>query len=377
MKENIVNVLVVNSPDIGTLPPVRNLVSVLAENGHNVTVLTRNKNNIYFSDAKRIKIIPLPQNKYFGFLRIFDYLKRVHFIRRMVNQEMQNNDILWTTTDTTVRELKRDVLKYKHVMQLMELIQDIPEIYPFRFTNVNLKKYAQRAYKVVVPEYNRAHIQKTWWNLKETPTVLPNKPIDEDININKIPAEALQIIRRVEQEERKIILYQGVFSADRNFETYAKVFETLSDEYAFYLLGQDSEYRKQLCNQYPYITYLGFLPPPYHLLITKLAYISLLPYAPGKFAHYSILNALYCAPNKIYEYAKYGIPMIGNDVPGLELPFKQFNIGRIYHDKGIDEMKTILEDIDNNYEALKNNCLKFYNSVDLNKIVSEILEDDN
>ena len=371
------NVLVVNSPDIGTLPPVRNLVSVLAENGHNVTVLTRNKNNIYFSDAKRIKIIPLPQNKYFGFLRIFDYLKRVHFIRRMVNQEMQNNDILWTTTDTTVRELKRDVLKYKHVMQLMELIQDIPEIYPFRFTNVNLKKYAQRAYKVVVPEYNRAHIQKTWWNLKETPTVLPNKPIDEDININKIPAGALQIIRRVEQEERKIILYQGVFSADRNFETYAKVFETLSDEYAFYLLGQDSEYRKQLCNQYPYITYLGFLPPPYHLLITKLAYISLLPYAPGKFAHYSILNALYCAPNKIYEYAKYGIPMIGNDVPGLELPFKQFNIGRIYHDKGIDEMKTILEDIDNNYEALKNNCLKFYNSVDLNKIVSEILEDDN
>lgn len=372
-EENGVNVLVVNSPDISALPPVRNLVSVLAENGHNVTILTRNKNNIYFTDTNKIRIIPLPENKYTGFLRIFNYLKRAVFIRHTVDKEMPNNDILWTTTDSTVRELKGRVLKYKHIMQLMELVEDIPEIQPFQFKNVNLKKYAQRAYKVVVPEYNRAHIQKTWWDLKETPAILPNKPVDEEIDMSKIPVEALEIINKVKQEKRKIVLYQGVFTTDRKLETYAKFFESLSDEYGFYILGRESEYRKQLCNQYPYITYLGFLPPPYHLLITKLAYISLLPYAPNKLIHHSILNALYCAPNKIYEYAKYGIPMIGNDVPGLALPFDKYGIGSIYHGGGAEEMRTIIEEIEANYKEMSDNCRKFYADTDLYKIVENII----
>ena len=33
---------------------------------------------------------------------------------------------------------------------------------------------------------------------------------------------------------------------------------------------------------------------------------------------FTILNALYCAPNKIYEYAGCNIPMIGTDVLGLK-----------------------------------------------------------
>lgn len=368
------NVLVVNSLDISTFPPVRNLVLILAKNGHNVTVLTRNKNNIYFRDTNKIRIIPLPENKYIGVLRILNYLKRVAFIRHTVDKEMPNNDILWTTTDSTVRELKGRVLRYKHIMQLMELVEDIPEIQPFQFKNVNLKKYAQRAYKVVVPEYNRAHIQKTWWDLKETPVILPNKPIDEEIDMSKIPDEVLEIINKVKQEKRKIILYQGFFGIDRNFELFAEAFKDLSNKIVFCLLGPDNDYRKKLCNRYPNIVYLGYLLPPYHLLITQYAYIALLTYLPGRtYGNVSVLNALYCAPNKMYEYAKYGIPMIGNDVPGLALPFDKYGIGSIYHGGGVEEMRTIIEEIEANYKKMSDNCRKFYADTDLYKIVENII----
>lgn len=73
---------------------------------------------------------------------------------------MENCDLLWTTTDSTVRDLGKLVFKYKHVMQMMELIEDIPLIPGLPYIQSNLKQYAKKAYKVVVPEYNRAHIQK-------------------------------------------------------------------------------------------------------------------------------------------------------------------------------------------------------------------------
>ncbi len=368
------NVLVVHSPDIAAFPPVRTLVSVLAENGHHVTVLTRNRENIYFPDPSRIRIIPLPENKYHGLFRIFNYINRVRFLRREFDREMPKNDIVWTTTDSTVRELKGRVLKYKHIMQLMELIEDIPEVPPFQFKNVNLKKYARQAYKVVVPEYNRAHIQKTWWDLKETPKVLPNKPVEERIDRSKIPPEATEIMDKLKGEKRKIILYQGVFGVDRNFELFAEAFKGVSDKYVFCLLGPDNDYRKQLCARYPFIQYLGYLPPPYHLIITSYAYATLLTYLPSRnCGHQSVLNALYCAPNKIYEYAKYGIPMIGNDVPGLQLPFDKYGIGFIYHGKGTREMRAILDKIEADYQKIGENCRQFYNDTDLYQIVEDIL----
>ena len=83
---------------------------------------------------------------------------------------MKNHDILWTTTDRTARDLGPVLFKYKHVMQLMELIYDIPYFPRQKIIQSNIKKYAKKAYKVVVPEYNRAQIpfisdtKSIYWN---------------------------------------------------------------------------------------------------------------------------------------------------------------------------------------------------------------------
>lgn len=368
-------VLVVSVEDINWYPPVRNLIEVLLQNGHYVTVITRDQFGANISDSERLKyiIVPSRAERIFFFKAVLCYFKEQHFFRKLVYEEMRHNDILWTTTDTAVRVLGGTVLEYCHVMQLMELIEDIPLLPKQTLLQLNIKKYAQRAYKVVVPEYNRAQIQKVWWNLKDVPAILPNKNVID--NIKDIPNEVTAILKKMRYEKRKIILYQGVFLKDRKLENFAEAIECMNDEYVLYVLGKNSPYREELCKRYKTIVYIPFIKAPFHLLLTKEAHIGLLPYNPVSLRYYSVLNALYCAPNKIFEYASAGLPMLGSDVPGLAIPFQIYDIGYVCSTQTVNEIINLINKIDGRYDIMRENCYRYYNSIDLNKIVENILLD--
>ena len=364
-------ILVVHSCQINAFPPVRNLIEILLRNNHNITVITRDDSGVYLKENPNLKYIVLPEGATGKITAGLAYIKKLKILRETVEKEMENCDLLWTTTDSTVRDLGKLVFKYKHVMQMMELIEDIPLIPGLPYIQSNLKQYAKKAYKVVVPEYNRAHIQKTWWDLEKVPSVLPNKMTMPEIDA--VPEDIQKIILEIKNEKRKILLYQGVFLSDRDLDLYAQTAEKLKDEYCLYIMGRDMPYRRELCDKYPHIKYIPFIKPPFHLLVTQLAYVGLLPYKAAKSQHYSILNALYCEPNKIYEYAACGLPMIGSDVPGLTYPFSVNDIGYICKEKKVEEVIKIIRLIENRYDELVSNCLKFYDKTDMDNIVEEIL----
>lgn len=367
------NILVAHGRQINVIPPVRNLIEILLRNGHHVTVVTRDKSGVYLENTDNLKYIVLPEAKEGKLRAIFSYIEKRHKLRKIVREEMESCDVLWTTTDTTVRDLGKMVLNYKHVMQLLELIEDTPLIPGQNIIKTNIKKYAWKARKVVVPEYNRAHIQKTWWGLKELPTVLPNKLTMQDIT--EIPAEVQEVLDRLKKEERKIILYQGVFLNDRDLSLYAQAIEKINDEYCLYIMGQDMPYRKELCRKYPTVKYIPYIKPPFHLCVTKMAHIGLLPYKAEIVGHYSVLNALYCAPNKLYEYAACGLPMIGSDVPGLAYPFETNGIGYVCKKQTVDAVVEIVRTIESRYDDMVERCYAFYRKTDMDSIVNSILED--
>lgn len=93
-----------------------------------------------------------------------------------------------------------------------------------------------------------------------------------------------------------------------------------------YIMGEDTQLRKQICEQCPNVVYIPFIQPPYHLLATQYADIGVLTYVSSK----RDLNALHCAPNKLFEYSVWGLPMIGNNIPRLAYPFEKYNIGVYY-----------------------------------------------
>lgn len=371
-------ILIVNFHEINKLPPVKNLIDVLIRNEYSVSVITFDNAGLrkLYEQNNSVKFYVLKEkmgkNK---IISASEFVFRKKRLREKVSSLMEEHDVLWTTTDRTVRELGKEVYKYKHVMQLMELIEDIPLIPNQNCMMSHLDRYARKAYKVVVPEYNRAHIQKTWWNLDNLPIVLPNKPAELDFK--NIPENISEYIQKLKGYNKKIILYQGVIRKERPLQYILDAIEEKKDEYLFCVMGADENNEiKYLEQKYECLIHVPFIKPPYHLLITKMAYVGVLTYIPyyDPRLHQSELNALYCAPNKIFEYCAFGIPMIGNDVPGIFYPLLINQIGTCYKNMSKEEVLKALIYIEKDYLNIHQNCLKYFKKIDLDKIIcKEIL----
>lgn len=361
---------------INNLPPARNLLLSLSKFDIRVELITmyssalpeqlKKVDNIHIHDVQPEVAV----NKLQALINRFKRRKKV----RMLIKELTNkNDVIWTVTDYDAMEVGFLLNNYRHVMQLMELIHDIPFFDEIPFFKAHIEKYARTAEMVIVPEYNRAHIQQAYWQLKETPKVLPNKPIVQKqvYNLKEISLEASKVLNEI--GTRKIVLYQGVFGYERVLDQFIEAVESLGEEYCMLLMGRDDKELRKLLNKYPKTYFIPFIPAPNHLAITSRAYIGVLSYVnTNNIRHYDPLNALYCAPNKLYEYACFGVPMIGNDIPGLEIPFISNNIGRCSKLRA-DEIANAIREIEFNYREMSRNCVDFYKKVDMDQLVNKIL----
>lgn len=76
-------------------------------------------------------------------------------------------------------------------------------------------------------------------------------------------------------------------------------------------MGRGSDYYDDLRSRYASerVLFVPFIRPPHHLQVTRLASIGVLSYFPDPSSLAAVINPLYCAPNKIFEYARYGVPM--------------------------------------------------------------------
>lgn len=375
-------ILVIHYKEINKYPPVKTLIELMLESGNTVTLYSYD--DLGYAEGmkdranlKCKKIRTVSNTSGMGLLRRYIEEKKT---RKEICEDLKKYDIVWTTTDRTITYLGKALLSCNnHVMQLMELVDDIQK-WKYTFTynwfihKVNmthLDEYARHAKYVVVPEYNRAQIIKAWWDLKRAPIILPNKP--NQVHISNIPDTVLYEINRLVDLKKKIILYQGIFSKERRLREFAQAVELLGSEYVLCLMGQDNQYRKELCAEYSNIFYVPFIKPPYHLKITELAHICILTYYPAHLNRVDDLNIIYCAPNKIFEYALAGKPMVGNDIPGLSGPFTRYGIGAVFREYTPECICNALYTVNKKYSELSKNCIQFYNSVDTTAIVRDIL----
>lgn len=374
-----INITVVHLMDLVSYPPVLSLIQILLKRGYSVNLIS-----IGVKNAPNT-ILEHPNFKYTDISikngkGVMSKLKREIYRRNIARKAtieyMKNSDFLWTTTDISVRCLGKLCLKYKHIMQLMELEKWYPYVIGLNYPRFPLYKYSQAAWKNVVPEVNRAHIQKIWWNLQETPIVLPNKPYNYKIVERNIKNN--QVFESMKKENRKVVLYLGIIAPDRNIELFAETISKIDNQYCLYIAGRvDNSMKKEfdlLLDKFKCVQYLGNFKAPQHLELLEYADIGLTPYyITKKHQFISPLNIEYCAPNKIFEYAAYGIPMIGTDVMGLRQPFEKYNIGICCENFSIDEILSALKTIDKNYMEMKQNCYTFFNSVNLEQIIEKII----
>ena len=372
-------VIIVYIGDILHCPPALSLVQILSDLNIQTTLCTNGnsmselKNSIgelknvsikYVGDTYKTKISLLSK-----FLRMFNIRKKLW---ENINAIYDDDTIIWIVSEGSLKHLGKKILSRNYILHLLELNEGIYYISGNPLLKLNYKAYASQANVVLEAEYNRAHITKAWWELKELPMIYPNKPYNT-INIKRYASitssdNAKNLIEKL--KGKKIILYQGNISKERPLEEYVKAVGELGDDYAFIMMLNGE-------NPYPHLHYnnfycLNFIKPPFHLEITSHAYIGVLSYTPIK-NDYSILNTLYCAPNKIWEYSKFGIPMISNDLPSLREMFLEFKNGEVIPNYDKESIKKTILKIDLKYDEYSQESLKFYNSIDLKKLCNDVL----
>jgi glycosyltransferase involved in cell wall biosynthesis len=375
-----VDIIVVQPEGLHQFPLTISLLISLSKS-HKIILVSKSENSayseflkehnielIYNTDKIRLRygILPALIERKWNNFKLWD----------SVSKRLKRDTLVWSTSEKSVHLFGSKYLKVNHIMQLMELIES-PTVKESDFLGkaTNLSKIAQNAKVTVVPEYNRAHLMKLWWKLDKIPFLLPNKltlhPRLRNCEINQIDIK--DKILRIIDSGKRIILYQGVVHEQRNLLPFINAINKLKDKYVLVLMTELNSFSKKLLFENPEIIHIPWIKAPQHLQITSWASIGLLSYEAKKMGNLSILNALYCAPNKIFEYSGFGIPMLSNDCPSLGPIFNQKEIGEIIDFENTESILEAILKIEKFEDDYIENCNSYFDEVDMDIEISKII----
>lgn len=370
-------VIVLFLGDLLHCPPAMSLINTLNETGDETVLVCFPDDSAQFRSFlaanESVRFVPVKPNSTGSLLRkAFRYFGCRRQVKGILKRECKENSLLWVLSNGSLKYLGNYVTKMRYVLHLLELTEQLyliesKHLFPFP------KKYYLRAKAVVECEYNRAHITKAWWSLPELPFVLQNKPynrvpVSKDTPLDFSPEIAK--LFETELKDKKIILYQGNASAERPLDPFIDAVSELPEEYVFVAMTNGVVPYRGKCDRFYQIP---FVAPPDHLKITARAYIGILSYVPVKNG-YSILNALYCAPNKIWEYSQFGVPMLSNDLPALRSHFLEFGDGVALASLDRESVKRAILQIDEKHGEYADNALRFFDTYDFKAEVKRITE---
>lgn len=380
-------IIIVIKEDIKLFPPVISIIKALRELGHEVVVIGHYTDMVSREELQNKGVRFMSPGFYDVNSSLLSKLKGNlifrHNVRRiLVSMALGGEDyLLWIFQGKTIALLHRLVDCHPCVLHPLEFVdKDIKFFYRILSPRYNASNTYRKARKVVSCEYNRAHILKGILGLENLPFILPNKMIVDEKGLDNPPDDIRDQVASVKEKlgNRKVILYQGIYiPGERRLEDFCKAMGLLGDGYVLVIMGGNTadEYEELRIN-FPdaNILFVPFIPPPYHLLVTSLAHIGILTYFPRSSSLASVINPLYCAPNKIFEYSRFGIPMIGNDIPGLHYIFREFGCGvSVNYPMGSSKIREAIEKIFTDYDAYSRGARSYFDSVDIYATIKDIL----
>ncbi len=292
---------------------------------------------------------------------------------RKAMRDEREEALLWTATAETALCLTGVFPEMPRVLSILEL-HDTTNMQMDKIIRPTLGAALRTADAVTACERGRAAIMKKWYHLERIPWVLPNKPYDHPRTrcmeeLDRYWPEFAKLLRG-----KRIICYQGVFSKDRDLRPFARALSSWNKPYVFVLMGRDTQNcLPDLLGIYPDTIYLGEVTAPYHLFVTSYAHIGIAYYDE------SSLNNMFCAPNKIYEYTGFGIPVLGNCIPGLEYSIGASGAGVCVDFRESREIVEGLQKIEASYEQYERRAHEFFEAADnaatMEKIIRQVERD--
>lgn len=369
---------------IAWMPPTISMIESLAEMGHDIIYITVYpdsffENNKYHERIRNVSLCfrnltlqyRIPYVKYISGLlfRVDNLVKRLVALRlsRVLSSLIDESSLLWVVNEMTV------LLAGTHFLQNRKYAFTIYELHEKKRRTKSVEIAAKKAKVVVVPEYCRAHIMKSRYSLNQLPVVLPNKTtITPTDTLSQEAQKAIDFLHALRQKGSIPVLYMGGIGKERPLEP---ILEAIKDDPKFRLvvMGRESAYLRELMSVYrDSFDYIGAFVPPEHIQVAAHAGIGLLMYISINQAQG--LNAIFCAPNKIYEYAGQGLPVIANDIPGLRFPIELHNIGKVVDFTNSDAVRAALEALYLDYNGYSDRAKAFYQQTDVDQIIQNVLD---
>ena len=353
--------VIIQKTKVSTFPPLMAAIEALSNQGVKITLLCGNELEevmpFLYKYCKKVIMLNVPDAKN-TLEKVFVWLKIRRRVWRTIKKEGLMNATFYLPTADTVLAMGPRTMKLRYVLNLYELYDEAPMYLR------NLKKYALKAQLITCPDYTRAHIFRTWWNLSKTPCVIPNRPLRRPTLEGDLPQNVIDILEKI--KGKKIIHYQGLITPDRDLEPICNIVKDLP-EFVLILMGRRTEYLEKLLSISDNIIYIPFIAPPKHLIVTKMATIGMLSY------DHSCLTNIFCAPNKIWEYSSLGVPMFGNDIPGLKNVIEPAHMGLCSEYTDAEQTKKCILSISNNYKEFAINSYNYFDSVSMNQMYLPII----
>jgi glycosyltransferase involved in cell wall biosynthesis len=191
------------------------------------------------------------------------------------------------------------------------------------------QRFMRSSVAVVTPEETRAQLLKADVRPGACFFVVPNRPAAALLQPPAGADDGISAYRRAGGSPAcsSLVLYQGLIDSERCSLELVDAIGSLGASVGLLLVGAvpSSRYAgllvARLAGQNRAV-HLQHMEYPSHLALAENCRVGAVLYAP------SDPNNVFCAPNKVFEYAIAGIPMLLSSSPPLERLNNRYNIGR-------------------------------------------------
>ena len=350
-------------------PPCMSQIKMLQDSGVNVIVLYGSSEKVALEEleSRGIHFVELsdPRGKYKGIVdKANNWIKFREALKSYIRTIDKEKSLLWFgNAETALPMIGLIENKYNYIITYLELLDH-------KRNRIRLLKgLSQHAKAIVTCQETRSYLMQYWFGLAKLPYTIPNKPYA--LNVGKkapITTEKGKYVLN-EVDGHKYIIYQGIFQDVEYLEVVARVLNDCYPDIYFVMMGIDKRNVVQhIKDIYKNTVYVDYIPAPLHLEVTSNAYIGLLFYNPDS------LNKAFCAPNKIFEYSCFGLPIIGNNIPGLTNTIGSCGAG-ICTDFSYSNIKEAIREIVLHYDEFSKRSEKFYHSINNQDTITRIIED--
>lgn len=338
------------------LPPIKQLVLFLRDDYKLLAIQCEIGNFENFFIAKNIthkKVLSYEtatafNNQSIG-QKLHKYIKLVsHFINYYTFRNNENTKIITIDVFTTVLALllkrkKTTIIYLQYEMIEPGLLNKFDKIL-FR----NLINHSDKIDIIITPENNRAvYLQQ----------LLPKSDKSSFFTLPNSNNTKFDIFEKISKKSSKVVTHIGAVGLNHHIKNYLDAISKMDEsQYEFRFIGLLTSDVQSLIESYhrKNIIIIGQVKHSELEKYYKETDVGMILYKDVS------LNHRFCAPNKLYEYWSYGIPVIGDELPGLQSVFRDESLGCLVD---MSDPKLIREGISK--IAVKNNSsliLQYFNN---------------